>query len=184
MSTSDWQNDQAPAPTSPPLSISLIAGYRSDGEPVMEKITVSVVEPDPAAKNATGTQYRLLNSPGFIRGLAAGDRIRYPAETETGYELIKRSGNLCIRVLRKDNMEEVAQVLTPKLELMDGSLDLQSPRLLIYSIHVTIGFQPIEIILDRVTGQFPGTVWYYGNVYDPTDGVTPLEWWQEFLAPV
>lgn len=175
------------SPASVPVTLSLIAGYRPDGEPVMEKINVSPVEPDPATpatRKVPGAQYRLLNSPAFIRGLAAGDKIRYPAETETGYEILKRSGNLCIRVLRKDNMEEVAQVLTPELELMDGSLDLQSPRLLVYSIHVSIGFQAIEIILDRVTGQFPGTVWYYGNVYDPTDGVTPLDWWQEFLAPV
>jgi cytochrome b561 len=75
-------------------------------------------------------------------------------------------------------------VLSPELELLDGSLDQQTLRLLVYSIHVSIGFQTLEILLDRIIGQFPGTVWYYGNVYDPADGVTPLDWWQEFLAPV
>lgn len=183
----DYTMTMPDSPASPPLTIALIAGYRNDGEAIMENISVGLVEPDPATaatRKMADTQYRLLKSPAFVRGLAAGDRIRYPAEAESGYELVKRSGNLSLRVLRKDNMEEVAQILTPELELMDGSLDLQSPRLLVYSIHVSIGFQPIEILLDRITGQFPGTVWYYGNVYDPSDGVTPLDWWQEFLAPV
>ncbi len=160
-----------------PVTISLIAGYRNDGEPVLEKIVVEAVTP--AAK-----EYRLLKSPAFVRSLAAGDRIRYPADNPAGYDLTKRSGNLCIRVLRKEGIEDVANTLSPELELLDGTLDLQSPRVLVYSIHVSIGFQNIEILLDRVIGQFPGTVWYYGNVYDPADGVTPLEWWQEFLAPV
>ncbi len=166
-----------PAPTEAPVTISLVAGYRNDGEPVLEKLVVEAMAP--ASK-----EYRLLKSPAFVRSLAAGDRIRYPADNPAGYELIKRSGNLCIRVLRKEGIEEVANILSPELELLDGTLDLQSPRVLVYSIHVSIGFQNIEILLDRVIGQFPGTVWYYGNVYDPADGVTPLDWWQEFLAPV
>ncbi|MDO8273251.1 MAG: DUF4265 domain-containing protein [Gammaproteobacteria bacterium] len=166
-----------PVQAEAPLTLSLIAGYRNDGEPVLEKIVVEAMTP--ATK-----EYRLLKSPVFVRCLAAGDKIRYPADNPAGYELIKRSGNLCIRVLRKEGIEEVANTLSPELELLDGTLDLQSPRVLVYSIHVSIGFQNIEILLDRVIGQFPGTVWYYGNVYDPADGVTPLDWWQEFLAPV
>lgn len=175
------------APTEAPVTISLIAGYRNDGEPVLEKLVAEAMTP---ATNALGTklpankEYRLLKSPAFVRSLAAGDRIRYPADNPAGYELLKRSGNLCIRVLRKEGIEEVANALSPELELLDGTLDLQSPRVLVYSIHVSIGFQAIEVLLDRVVGQFPGTVWYYGNVYDPADGVTPLDWWQEFLAPV
>jgi len=27
-------------------------------------------------------------------------------------------------------------------------------------------------------------VWYYGNIYDRHDGVTPLHWWDEFLNTV
>jgi hypothetical protein len=25
--------------------------------------------------------------------------------------------------------------------------------------------------------KYPGCQWIYGNVYDPADGVTPLNWW-------
>jgi hypothetical protein len=166
--------------------IPLIAGYRPDGEGIVEQLAVTPwVDSGHSNKpSATSNEYRLLRSPAFLRGLAAGDRIRFPAQNTAGYELIKRSGNLCIRVLRKTNIDEVLQALTPEIELMDGILDLDTPRVLVYSIHVSIGFQAIELLLDRIVGQFPDTVWYYGNVYDPTDGVTPLDWWQEFLAPV
>jgi len=160
-------------------TLALVAGYRPDGEAILERVHVEAVTDVKA-----GDEYRLLKSPAFLRGLASGDRIRFPVRNEAGFELRKRSGNLSIRILRKDNMDEVAQILTPELELLDGTLDLQTPRLLVYSIHVSIGFQAVEILLDRIVGQFPGAVWYYGNVYDPADGVTPLDWWQEFLAPV
>jgi len=163
----------------PSQTLALVAGYRPDGEAIMERLSVEVV-----ADAKTADEYRLLKSPGFLRGLAAGDRILFPARKEAGFEMLKRSGNLSIRVLRKDDLDAVAQVLSPELELLDGSLDQQTLRLLVYSIHVSIGFQTLEILLDRIIGQFPGTVWYYGNVYDPADGVTPLDWWQEFLAPV
>lgn len=195
-----------------PQTISLIAGLDPDGRPVMENIFVAPVEAavppkmdmrgsngglrapnsiragllandhDNAPKD--GKEFRLLKSPAFVRGVAAGDRIRYPVNNDSGYTLVKRSGNLSIRVLRKEAIDDVAMLLTPELELLDGTLDLQSQRLLVYSIHVSIGFQQIEALLDRAAEQFPGVVWYYGNVYDPADGLTPLTWWQEFLAPV
>jgi hypothetical protein len=161
-------------------AVPLIAGYRADGEAIVENVPVSVLP----VKTGEDPTYQLLRSPGFVRGLASGDKIFYPANTAAGYKLLKRSGNLSIRVLSKDNIDEIAYTLTPEIELMDGILDMQAERLLVYSIHVSIGFQTIELILDRIIGQYSGTVWYYGNVYDPADGVTPLDWWQEFLAPV
>ncbi len=180
METSNDSDDNART------QISLIAGYRPDGEAIIESVAVARLHSPQETSEAKGSgeQYRLLGSPAFVRGLAAGDRIRFPSDSPSGYELIKRSGNLSIRVLRKDNIGEVLHSLTPEIELLDGALDLETPRLLVYSIHVSIGFQAIEILLDRISGQFPGTLWYYGNVYDPKDGVTPLDWWQEFLAPV
>jgi hypothetical protein len=101
-----------------PQTLALVAGYRPDGEAIMERLSVDAVTD---AKSTD--EYRLLKSPGFLRGLAAGDRIRYPARNEAGYELLKRSGNLSIRVMRRDDLDAVAQVLSPELELLDGSLD-------------------------------------------------------------
>ena len=72
------------------------------------------------------------------------------------------------------------QNLTSNLEKLGGSLDLQTERALVYSIHVSIGFQTIEKLFNDACGDNPDTVWYYGNVYDPEDGITPLEWWLDF----
>ncbi|MEZ5526276.1 MAG: DUF4265 domain-containing protein [Gammaproteobacteria bacterium] len=175
----------APDPSTSNDEISLLpllAGYRPDGEAIIEQVNAIAL---PDAKNTGEAQvYRLQYSPAFVRGLAAGDRIRFPADTPEGYSLVQRSGNLCIRVMNKHSMVPVLQALRPEMELLDGHMDLETPRLAVFSIHVSIGFQTIETLLDRITGQFPGTLWYYGNVYDPADGVTPLDWWQAFLAPV
>lgn len=165
-------------PESPEIEkIPLVAGYTDDNDPVLEQIEVRPV-------SGEREQFRLEKSPAFVRLLAAGDRIRYPAETELGYELLQRSGNLSIRVLRKHNIEEVEEALTPQIELNQGQLDRSSEALLVYTIHVSIGFPVIEGILDQAMGQFPGSVWYYGNVYDPQDGVTPLNWWHEVAREV
>lgn len=168
------------------LTLPLIAGYRPDGEAIVEQVkVVRVPDATPMPKSAKPAGlFRLLQSPAFVRGLAAGDRVRFPVENAASYELIKRSGNLCVRVLSKASMAQVLQALTPEIELLDGQLDVETPRLAVYSIHVSIGFQALESLLDRISGQFPDTVWYYGNVYDPADGESPLNWWQEFLAPV
>jgi hypothetical protein len=152
--------------------IPLVAGVNPEGEPILEQIEVIPVE------GAEG-EFRLQKAPAFVRGLARGDRVRFPARTEMGCKLLQRSGHLTIRVFRKHNIDPVEQMLTPEVELMDGTLDQHSPGMLVYSIHVSIGFQQIELLLDKAVGQFGGLVWYYGNVYDPADGVTPLDWWDD-----
>lgn len=178
------------------LQIPLIAGYNDNNEPVVEQVNVvPVASPDQtpvsdpeALLTKAGLEqpgeFRLTKSPAFIRGLAADDRIRYPVDNATTYDLLEHSGNLSIRVFSKHNTEELDQALTPELELIDGRIDISSPGLLVYTIHVSIGFQQIEDVLHRVLARFPDTIWYYGNVYDPEDGVTPLNWWQDIAQSV
>jgi len=162
------------------LTLALIAGYRPDGEAIMEQLRVEAV---PDSKSAD--EYRLLTSPGFVRGLASGDRIRHPVRNEAGYELLKRSGNLSIRVLRKDNLDLLAQALTPEIELLDGSLDLQTPAPAGVQLSMSpSAFRRWKFCWMALSDSSPDRSGYYGNVYDPTDGVTPLDWWQDFLAPV
>ena len=102
----------APDPSTSNDEISLLpllAGYRPDGEAIIEQVNAIAL---PDAKNAGEAQvYRLQYSPAFVRGLAAGDRIRFPADTPEGYSLVKRSGNLCIRVMNKHSMVPVLQAL-------------------------------------------------------------------------
>ncbi|HBX36627.1 MAG TPA: phosphotyrosine protein phosphatase [Pseudohongiella sp.] len=155
----------------------VIAGYNDNNDPVVEQVSAIAVEGHP-------DQFRLQKSPVFVRGLASGDLIRYPADNTGGYELLEHSGNLSIRVFSKHNIAELDQALTPDIELIDGTRDVCSPGVLIYSVHVSIGFKKIEEVITAVLKRFPESVWYYGNVYDPEDGQTPLNWWQDLASSV
>lgn len=179
------------------IQIPLIAGYNDNNEPVVEQVSVvPVAASGQPARSQAGSQnppeisleqpveFRLTKSPAFIRGLAADDRILYPVENAATYDLLEHSGNLSIRVFSKHNTEQLDQALTPEIELIDGRIDISSPGLLVYTIHVSIGFQKIEDVLTKVLARFPDTIWYYGNVYDPEDGVTPLDWWQDLAQSV
>ncbi|WP_226703393.1 DUF4265 domain-containing protein [Microbulbifer elongatus] len=155
--------------------IELFAGTNPDGEPVVERMQVRVNEDD---------SVQLVRSPAFIKGLASGDTIKVNREDpeKPSFELIKRSGNLAVRVFCRGDSTKLSDQLTPQLEKLGGELDMESPRLLVYSIHVSCGFEEIEKILNGVCDG-ANSVWYYGNVYDPVDGQTPLNWWQDILKP-
>ncbi len=150
-----------------------IAGVNAEGQPVFESLLVEHLTESP-------DEVRLLKSPLLTRNLAAGDKIRILNPSAAEYELIQRSGNLSIRVFRLNQLDRLADYLTAIIEKMDGTLDLQTERALVYSIHFSIGFQNIEDIMSQACRDYPDTVWYYGNVYDPEDGVTPLQWWLDF----
>ena len=154
--------------------IELFAGTRSDGMPVVERLPVEALE---------NNQYRLVKSPAFIKGIARGDTIRLERD-ERSFSLVKRSGNISIKVIARNvGISTLADDLTPKLEKLGGQLDFQNQRMLVYTIHVSCGFKTIESILNEYVGEETQSIWYYGNVYDPGDGVTPLNWWQEILKP-
>lgn len=155
------------------LELPFMAGINAEGQPVFESLAVEPVE-------GSADEVRLLQSPLLARNLAAGDKIRIINPSSAEYELLQRSGNLCIRVFRVNQLDKLSEYLTPIFEKIDGTLDLQNDRALVYSIHVSIGFQNIEDIMNQACRDYPDTVWYYGNVYDPEDGVTPLEWWLDF----
>ena len=152
------------------IELPFVAGFTADDQPVFESLEVELLD-------AGSNEVRLLRSPLLTRNLAAGDKLRVVNPAGAEYELIERSGNLSIRVLRRHEIEALEQALTPKIEKLGGSLDFSNPRALVYTIHVSIGFNPIETLLKRVCEDFDEAVWNYGNVYDPEDGTTPMEWW-------
>ena len=71
----------------------------------------------------------------------------------------------------------------PRIHALQAALERETPRMLGYSIHVSCGFDAIEAILNHYVGQDGQSLWMYGNVYDPTDGQTPLNWWLDLLKP-
>lgn len=151
--------------------IEMYAGIGPDGKSVAEKLQVKVRD-----DNAC----QLVRSPAFIKGLAGGDVVMLNKESGQ-FELHQRSGNLCLRVFSKNSLTEVAELLTPGLEKLGGDLDIETPRMLVYTIHVSCGFEAIEALLNAHMRD--GSVWLYGNVYSEEDGETPLNWWQDILKP-
>lgn len=150
-----------------------LAGLNDEDEPVFEGLEVAIVETTPMI-------VRILRSPLFTRNYAAGDKLKVINADAAQYELLQRSGNLCIRVFCKGDIDALEQSLTPSIEKLDGTLDLQSEGALVYSIHVSIGFNTIESVLNNACEEHAKSIWYYGNVYDPDDGVTPMQWWQSY----
>ena len=68
-------------------------------------------------------------------------------------------------------------LLTPLFEEIGGWLDGKGESFLVYTIPISVGFPAIQRVLENCSWE-----WFYGNIYDPTDGVTPLNWWDRFLA--
>lgn len=153
--------------------IEIFAGLDPQGKPFVEKL--------PVLELATG-ELQLVKSPAFVKGLASGDVIKFlPATGE--FEIVQHSGNLSVRIFSKNTISQIADALTPELEKLGGDLDIETARMLVYSIHVSCGFNTIEEIINRALGASGDSIWMYGNVYDPADGETPLNWWQALLKP-
>jgi len=148
--------------------ISLYAGKRPDGESVVEQIRVIETEEG---------KFRLVQSPAFVQGIASGDEIRFDSK-DNSFELLRHSGNLNIRIFARSNLNVIKDNIRAELEKLGGELDFSNDRMLVFSIHYSCGFKAIEDILNKHVAKETEATWFYGNVYDPKDGTTPLNWWQ------
>lgn len=148
-------------------AVELFAGLRPDGQPIVERLPV---------KELPDNTLQLVRSPGFVQGIASGDIIRLDNNSRE-FEIIQRSGNLSVRVYTKGEVEPLIEQLESPITQMGGDLDTETPRMLVYTIPVTAGFAAIEQLFNGVLDD--NSTWQFGNVYDPRDGVTPLNWWQK-----
>lgn len=153
--------------------IELFAGIGANGQPIVEKLPVRELD---------SGELQLVQSPAFAKGLASGDVLKCSSTTRE-FEIVQRSGNLSVRVFSKNDITQLADALIADIEKLGGELDLETPRMLVFSIHVSCGFTAIENIFNQHVGQDGLSAWMYGNVYDPTDGTTPLNWWLDILKP-
>ena len=84
------------------------------------------------------------------------DEIVQTMQRIYGYRMTTTSGgNLSIRVFRVHQLDVLAENLSAKIEKLGGSLDKQTDRALVYSIHFSIGFQVIEELLSAVIKDYP-----------------------------
>lgn len=154
------------------VSIDLLAGRHPTGQPVIERL--------PAVPVGERNQFWLLQSPMFVPGVARGDCIELLQNTPGGFRMRMRSGQLCVRVFCRDDIEAIESELTPAVERIGGKLDIRTPRALVYSIHVAVGFTEIEKVFAAIDAS-GNAQWSYGNVYDGNG--EPLLWWEDLLAP-
>jgi hypothetical protein len=135
----------------------------------------------PAVTIAPG-RYRLVASPGFVEGLAAGDEFELSQESPLGYRVLRRSGNLCVwfyfdHEVGAESYE--ADDLSRTATSLGGRVDGGWSRMLVLTLPLSAGWSAIEASLNAALERVGGSSWLYGNVYDPRDGETPLGWWEE-----
>ena len=127
-------------------------------------------------------RYRLLASPGYVEGLAAGDEFELSSDAPQGYRVLARSGNLCIwcyfpHEIGAGSVESAE--LSRTAVALGGRLEGGWSRMLVLTVPLTAGWAAIEAAMTGAVERLGASSWLYGNVYDPIDGITPLRWWEE-----
>jgi hypothetical protein len=148
-------------------TLNVFAGRRPDGSTVLEEVVVEALE---------SGRYRLEQSPGLVMGIAAGDVFELTEERKA--VVLERGGNLCIQVYHPPgDATDLERALTERLQPLGGRLDGRSRWQVVYTVPVAVGFKAVEAVLNATVAEFSGAEWYYANVYDNDDGITPLNWW-------
>lgn len=126
-------------------------------------------------------RYRLLASPGFVEGLAAGDELELDPDAPLGHRVVRRGGNLCVWFYHSEPLSESSEVTADVrrvAESLGGHLDGGYSRMLVLTIPLAAGFDAVARAFDDAVRRHAAASWLYGNVYDPADGMTPLNWWR------
>lgn len=144
------------------------AETRPDGSPFHEEL---LVEPGPDGA------FVLLRSPAFAQGLAAGDS--FMIDDQKRPVLLSRGGNVAIQVFDPAGVQWVRRFIESAMNDIGGTVDGEAKQVIVLSAPVEVGFDTIEAILQRLAAKSPSLKWYFGNVYDPSDGVTQLNWWSD-----
>jgi len=124
--------------------------------------------------------FRLIFSPGMVEGIAAGDEFELDETAPYGFRVLKRSGNVVVWFYwpSEDMLRGPAAIdLQRTVERIGGRLDGGGATHLVFTIPVKAGFPAIEKVFKNAEAITPGTTTMFGNVYDPGDGHTPLNWW-------
>jgi hypothetical protein len=145
-------------------AIYLVAGRKTSGEAVFEEVLVT---------REGASHYRIEATPGLVLGVARGDLIEYEEESKS-FVVLERGGNLAVHVY---GPHAVAERVAEEVEKLGGSLDGRARDLTVFTVPAAVGFPAVEELFNGLAAADEGVHWYFGNVYDPADGVTPLDWW-------
>ncbi|MDH5708148.1 MAG: DUF4265 domain-containing protein [Hylemonella sp.] len=148
--------------------VHLLVEYGSDGRPHREPLD---------AERLGGGIYLLLRSPGFVLGIAAGDEFRLTG-ADGAFEVVRRGGNVVVQVFAEASLAPHQASLSLVVESLGGRLDAAIDQALVFTVPATVGFDALETVFNSFARTAPGVTWMYGNVFDPRDGCTPLDWWK------
>jgi hypothetical protein len=150
-------------------TLNLVADINPDGTPFYESVLVEELGEN---------RYRVLASPGLLEGFAGGDEIELDSEEPLGFRVTRRGGNVCVQFFWKGDLDACARDLGARAAALGGRIDGKADGLLVFTLPVSAGFQAIESIFYEAEKRYADSSWMYANVYDPADGVTPLNWWE------
>ncbi len=91
---------------------------------------------------------------------------------------MSRGGNVAVQIFSGRPIRPVIAQVEDEVVSLNGRLDGAIEKGAVFTIPVESTFAAIEGIFNRLVKSEPGVEWLYGNVYDPNDGVTPLNWWK------
>lgn len=147
--------------------VELLIEYRN-GKPLREPVHVEPVTPG---------GWRILYTPGFVLGIAAGDEFAFD-DKDGAFRVLKRSGALAVQIFSKQKISEDLPALEALAVALNGTVDGSIERAAVLTIPVAAGSPKIEDALRSLCAGRPHLEWFFGNVYDPSDGITPLRWWE------
>ena len=97
------------------------------------------------------------------------------------FEVVRRGGNLAVHVFARGLGDHAYSRLEANVEWLGGYLDggagTPGATVRVFTVPVSAGFAAVEAAFDSFVSQHPEAQWSFGNVYDPADGVSPLNWW-------
>lgn len=149
------------------IHVHLLIDHR-DGRPHQEPVH---------AESLGDEVFRLLSSPGFVQGIAAGDEFRF-VEDDGRFVVTKRGGNLAVQFFSTEPVAPLMHEFDKLATRTNGAVDGHIERGVVLTIPLSTGFAAIEREIAALCARHASVEWHYANVYDPKDGVTPLAWWK------
>jgi len=96
--------------------------------------------------------YKLSVSPGFVEGIAAGDTIRL-TEAEPGFEVLSRSGNVCVWLYLDAAVHSdhgLVGLVKERVAPIGGWVDGGHKQMVVVTVPLASGFNRIGSAMDSI----------------------------------
>ena len=148
----------------------VVLDVRMDQEDEPEGIEHVLAEP------ASDGLFRILLTPGFVSGFAAGDLVGYDADAQT-LTLVDRGGNVGVQFFHPRLESHVLAHIEEQVKSVGGTVDGRLDRLLVFTFPASVRVSNIQTFLRAYETSF-GVEWEFANLFD-ADG-DPLPWWEGY----